>query len=47
MINYQSLIHLVTLQAFYTILDNVFYYEPDGMDEFGELYVKEMGMAQL
>ena len=32
-----------TLQAFYTILDNVFYYEPDGMDEFGELYVKRNG----
>ena len=32
-----------TLQAFYTNLDNVFYYEPDGMDEFGELYIKRNG----
>ena len=32
-----------TFQTFYTRLNNVFFYDPQGMDEFGELYIKRNG----
>ena len=36
-------IYGLTLEGFYTRLDDIFYQDPIGEDEFGEVFVKRNG----
>ena len=43
----ETYIYGITCEAFYTILENAFYLDPSGSDDFGDLFIKRNGSGAV
>jgi outer membrane receptor for ferrienterochelin and colicins len=43
----ETYIYGITCEAFYTVLENAFYLDPSGSDDFGDLFIKRNGSGAV